>query len=171
MTRYLAEFATAEKLAHAARAMRKDGHILLDCFTPFPIEGIDGLLTQRAPTVRRTMLVAGVIVAVLAYALQWYSSVINYPLNIGGRPLNSWPVFLLVPFEVGILAAAVAGLLAFLRGCGLPRLHNRLFDSFGFERATQDRFFLLAATETPLRDLRGVLRGAGALNVEEVAPR
>ena len=85
------------------------------------------------------------MVAVLAFGLQWYSAVIDYPLNSGGRPLNSWQVFLLVPFEVGVFAAALCGVVALLWSCGLPRLHHPLFEVPGFERATQDRFFLLAA--------------------------
>jgi hypothetical protein len=108
--------------------------------------------------------------AAFAYFLQWYSSVIDYPLNTGGRPLNSWPVFLLVPFEVGMLAAALSGLAAFLWTCRLPCLHHPVFDTTGFARATQDRFFLLAAQtgkEERSAALRELLKQSGALAVRE----
>ena len=91
------------------------------------------------------------MVAAFAFGLQWYSAVIAYPINSGGRPLNSWQVFWLVPFEVGVFAAALCGVIALFWSCGLPRLHHPLFEIPGFERATQDRFFLLATPETERR--------------------
>ena len=75
--------------------------------------------------------------------MEFWSAVYAYPIDSGGRPLNSWPIFLLVPFEVGVLAAAVAGFAALLVLCGLPRLHHPLFDCDAIERATDDRYFLL----------------------------
>jgi hypothetical protein len=96
--------------------------------------------------------------------------VIDYALNTGGRPLNSWPVFLLVPFEVGMLTAALSGFAAFLWNCGLPCLHHPVFDTAQFERATQDRFFLLAVQtgeEERSASLRELLNHSGALAVRE----
>ena len=92
---------------------------------------------------------------------------IDYPLNTGGRPLNSWPVFLLVPFEVGMLAAALSGFVAFLWNCRLPSLYHPVFDTTDFARATQDRFFLLAAQtdeEERSASLREALKHSGALS-------
>jgi hypothetical protein len=117
------------------------------------------------------MLAGGLLVAAFAFALQWYSAVIAYPINSGGRPLNSWQVFWLVPFEFGIFAAALCGVIALLWSCGLPRLHHPLFEIPGFERASQDRFFLLAASEPndeAVRELRHILETAGAVVVTEV---
>ena len=85
-----------------------------------------------------------------------------YPINSGGRPLNSWPIFLLAPFEVGMLAAGLAGFIAFLVLCGLPRLNDLLFDWNWIERATDDRYFLLMAAPEDGRDddrLRSLLLG------------
>ena len=99
------------------------------------------------------------------------SFIVLLPINSGGRPLNSWQVFWLVPFEVGVFAAALCGVIALFRSCGLPRLHHPLFEIPGFERATQDRFFLLATSEPndeAARDLRHVLEAAGAVVVTEV---
>jgi hypothetical protein len=166
----LAEFSDAETLIRAAACLRGEGHQLLDAFTPFRLPELDGLLPVRPPRVRFAMLFGGLAMAAFAYLLQWYSSVIDYPLNTGGRPLNSWPVFLLVPFEVGMLAAALSGFVAFLWNCGLPCLHHPVFDTTDFARATQDRFFLLAAQtgeEERSASLRETLKRSGALAVLE----
>ncbi|MDA9420715.1 MULTISPECIES: DUF3341 domain-containing protein [Bradyrhizobium] len=164
----LAEFVDGETLRSALVRVRSTGHAALDAFTPYPIEGLDERLGQERPRIRLAMLVGGLASAAFAYGLQWYSAVIDYPINSGGRPLNSWQVFLLVPFEVGIFAAALAGVLAFLWSCRLPRLHDALFEIPGFERATQDRYFLLTASEISPNDLRAVLTGAGAVAVTEL---
>ena len=167
----LAEFPDPETLQHAVVLVKQSPHRALDAFTPFPIEGLDEALDVGPSCIRYTMLAGGLIVAALAFGLQWYSAAIDFPLNSGGRPLNSWQVFWLVPFEVGIFAAALCGVMAFLWSSGLPRLHHALFEIPGFERATQDRFFLLAAAEPDneaARDLRDILETAGAVVVTEV---
>ena len=112
--------------------------------------------------------------AALAYGLEYYSAVINYPYNSGGRPLDAWPAFMLVPFAVGILAAAIAGFIAFLwragcRGCIIP-----LFAVDGFERASQDRFFLAVERREPTIKFGAAidfLRDAGATTIRELEPR
>jgi hypothetical protein len=171
--RFAAEFGDSEALVAAARQLRQDGHSLLDAFTPFPVSELDDILEVKSSKVRSVMLVAGIAMAALAYGIQWYSSVVNYPLNVGGRPLNSWPVFMLVPFEVGILAAVISGLIAFMVNCRLPELHHEVFDVAGFERASQDRFFLLTATSEADEHgstLRHALERAGAFSVSEMWP-
>jgi hypothetical protein len=75
--------------------------------------------------------------------MQWYSAVIDYPINSGGRPLNSWPAFLIVPYETTILSAAITGVLGWLWMCGLPKLNHPLFDAPVTLRATQDRYLLV----------------------------
>jgi len=172
MTRTFAtEYDGVEALVAAARQLRHDGHRLLDAFTPFPVARLDDILEVKPSKIRLVMLVAGLIMAAFAYGLQWYSSVVNYPLDVGGRPLNSWPVFMLVPFEVGILTAVISGLIVFLAKCGLPALHHPVFDIIGFERASQDRFFLLAAASVADEQgnaLRHALEQTGAISISEV---
>jgi len=172
MTRkFAAEYDGVEAIVAAARQLRQDGHLLLDAFTPFPISELDDALEVKPSRLRQVMLVAGLTMAAFAYGLQWYSSVVNYPLDVGGRPLNSWPVFMLVPFEVGILAAVISGLIVFLANCGLPALYHPVFDIIGFERASQDRFFLLAASslaDEQGNTLRHALEQAGAISVSEM---
>ncbi|KQP31460.1 DUF3341 domain-containing protein [Methylobacterium sp. Leaf100] len=166
----LAEFETPEALLRATRLGHADGHSPVDAFTPFPVEDLAGLFAPTRRWVRPAMAMAGFGAAGLMYALQWYSAVHAYPLNSGGRPLHSWPVFLLVPFEVGILAAALAGFVAMLSACGLPRLHHPLHAMPQFERASQDRFLLLIAPKDDPRALRVLLEGAGARLVSEMNP-
>jgi hypothetical protein len=166
----IAEFSDADSLIRAAACLKREGHQLLDAFTPFRLPELDNILAVKPSGIRPSMLAGGLAMAAFAYFLQWYSSVIDYPLNTGGRPLNSWPVFLLVPFEVGMLTAALSGLAAFLWTCRLPCLHHPVFDTTGFARATQDRFFLLAAQtgkEVRSAALRELLKQSGALAVRE----
>ncbi len=168
----LAEFPDPETMRAAAGTLkRQPRYILLDAFAPYPVDGLDDQFPNERSCIRITMLVAGFSVAAFGFALQWYSAAVNYPINSGGRPLNSWPVFVLVPFEIGIFAAALAGLIALLWSTGLPRLHDPLFDITGFDRATQDHYFLLASGGGDgggAGELSELLRNAGAVRVTEV---
>ena len=168
--RLLAEFRDSERLKLALARVKGSQHQAIDALTPYPIEGFDREFGSGGSAIRPAMLMGGIGMAAFALALQWYSAVIDYPINSGGRPLNSWPVFLLVPFEVGIFAAALCGVLAFLWSCGLPRLHDPIFAVPGIERATQDRYFLLTAVQEGdgRPDLRQLLEQAGAVVVTEV---
>ena len=110
-------------------------------------------------------------VAALMYLTEWFSATRAYPFDQGGRPLNSWPAFMLAPVEIGVLAAAAAGFAVFLLKSGLPRLNHPLFDHAPFERASQDQFLLaVAAPEPGTAHLaaRQRLFDAGAVWVEEV---
>jgi hypothetical protein len=107
----------------------------------------------------------------MALGGEYYTAVFDFPYNAGGRPLNSWPAFMLVPFATGILGATIAGFIGFLFETGLPRLHFPLFAVEGMERASEDRFFLAVEppeTESQRREAVDSLRGAGALQVREV---
>lgn len=137
----LAEFAEEARFAEAARRARSAGYRLVDAYTPYPIEEILDLLGHRRSRIRVAMFIGGVTMAALAYGLEYFSAVINYPYNSGGRPLDAWPAFMLVPFATGILLAAISGFATLLFETGLPRLHDPLFAVAGFERASQDRFF------------------------------
>ena len=143
----LAQFSDRTRFLAAARRMHDGGHRLLDAFTPFPVEDVLELLPPRRSHVRVVMFVGGIGMAAIAYGFEYFSAVINYPYNSGGRPLDAWPTFMLVPFATGILAAAIAGFATLLVETGLPRLHDPLFAVDGFERASQDRFIL--ALEAP----------------------
>jgi hypothetical protein len=169
----LAEFSDSKRFADAARRARGARYRLIDAFTPFPIEGLCELLDHRRSHIRVAMFIGGVAMAALAYALEYFSAVIDYPYNSGGRPFDAWPAFMLVPFATGILVAAITGFATFLVETKLPRLHDPLFAVEGFERASQDRF-VLALTRPEADDARrravDFLRGAGATAIREVEP-
>ena len=169
MKALVATFLTADAIAAAADRVRGDGFPLLDALTPYPLPGLLDRVGRTPAGVRVPMAIGGFGAAVGAYALQYYSAVHAYPFNAGGRPLNSWPVFLLVPIEVGVLAAAIVGLAAFLFRCGLPRLSHPVFDVPGAPRASHDRFLLLCDPLDGDRQatLAHLLLDAGAVSVSE----
>ncbi len=166
----LAAFGRADAAIAAMERLTRDGFIVVDALTPFPVAELCARPRAEGSPIRPVMALAGFGTAAVFFALEVYSQVYAYPLDAGGRPLNSWPVYPLVPFEVGTLAAAVAGFIVFLWRSGLPRLHHPLFAMPGIERATQDRFFLIVddpASEAEGRRLRRALFAAGALSVGE----
>jgi hypothetical protein len=165
----IAEFLDADDLCAAARNVRTRGFEPIDALTPCPVEGLDDILRLEDSPIRWPMLIAALAVAASAYAVEFWTAVYAYPIDSGGRPLNSWPIFLLVPFEVGVLAAAVAGFAALLVLCGLPRLHHPLFDCDAIERATSDRYFLLVRGPPKAESdgLMVLLFAARALSIEE----
>lgn len=165
----IAEFDAAEPLLAAARRARDAGWRGLDAHVPFAIDGLTAALGLPPTRIRLAMLLGGLVSGGFVYALQWYSAVIDYPINSGGRPLHSWPVFLVPSFEATILGATLAGIIAFLVSTGLPRLNHPAFATRGFDRASQDRFFLAVAD--PALDAAGfaaALDGLGPLSIREV---
>ena len=166
----LAEFRDEQRCVDAAHRVRSRCR-LLDAYTPFPVDSLNELFEHRPGRIRVAMFIGGVAMAALAYGTEYYSAAIDYPYNSGGRPFDAWPAFMLAPFAVGILVAAITGFAAFLLETGLPRLQHPLFAINGFERASQDRF-VLAFAEPDLDDERrqivDLLRGAGASAIRQI---
>jgi len=138
----LAEFRSPEELLAAALRAREAGYRKMDAYTPFPIEGLAeavGFERTRLPLV---VLAGGLCGCAGGFLLQYWTSVHAYPLNIGGRPFNSWPSFIPVTFETTILAAALAAVLGMLALNGLPQPYHPLFNVERFALASRDRFFL-----------------------------
>lgn len=148
----LAEFEQASALLDAVRRARELGLERIEAYSPFSIEGIDEAIGPVSNRVPLFTLLGGIVGAVVGYFIQWYSATINYPLNVGGRPLHSWPAFLPVSFELAVLFAAFAGLATVLGQSGLPRLMHPLFEIEEFRRATIDRFFLCIRADDPAFD-------------------
>ena len=138
----LAEFDNPTDLVEAARQTRKAGYRKVDAYTPFPIEELNEALELGQTWVAPIVLIGGITGALLGYFLQYYIAVIDYPLNIGGRPLHSWPAFIPVTFELTILCAGLCAVLGMLALNGLPMPHHPLFNAPRFALATRDRFFL-----------------------------
>jgi hypothetical protein len=137
----LAEFATADGLLAAARAAHDEDHFV-EAYSPFAVEGLSeaiGFTRNRMPLVT---FVGGLLGGVGGYALQWYSAVVSYPINAGGRPLDSWPAFVPATFALTLLGAALAAVVGMLAANGLPCLRHPLFGIREFDLATRNRFFL-----------------------------
>jgi hypothetical protein len=167
----LAEFAEASSLLEAVHRVRARGYRRLEAYSPFSIEGLAEALGPTIDRVPFVTLMGGALGAVVGYFIQWYSATINYPINVGGRPLDSWPSFMPTTFEICVLAAAFGAVIGMLVQNGLPRLMHPLFAVEGFERATQDRFFLCVLSADPHFDAHATaefLGTLGALTVKEV---
>ena len=148
----LAEFTDAEHLLQAARRTAETGYRRIEAYSPFPVAGLAEAIGFHRTQLPLIVLIGGLLGAATGYGLQYWVSVIQYPMNIGGRPLNSWPMFMPVTFECAVLGAAVFCVLGMLALNGLPRPHHPLFDVPGFERASTDRFFLCIQARDPLFD-------------------
>jgi hypothetical protein len=146
----LAEFPTADSLCAAARHVRERGWTKVEAYAPFPIEGLDEIIGAEKGWIAPLTLLGGILGGAGTYFLQWYAAVVDYPINIGGRPLNSWPAFIPATFEITILGAALAATVAMLMLNGLPRLYHPLFEVEEFELASRNRFFLCLPARDPV---------------------
>ncbi|HKY31597.1 MAG TPA: DUF3341 domain-containing protein [Candidatus Polarisedimenticolia bacterium] len=155
----LAEFETAEAILQAARQAHAAGYRKMEAYTPFPIEDLTEALGFRHSRLPAIVLAGGVAGALIGFGLQYWVSVLVYPHNIGGRPLNSWPSFVPVTFEMTILVAALTAVLGMLALNGLPRPHHPLFGVPRFrEHASRDRFFLCIEAADPRFDPQATRR-------------
>ena len=167
----LAEFADAPALCAAARHVRAHGYTRAEAYSPFPVEGLDEVLGAPRDRVAPAALVGGILGGAGAYFLQWYAAVVDYPVNIGGRPLHSWPAFIPATFELTILGAALAAVIAMLALNGLPRLYHPLFEVEEFESASRNRFFLCLRASDPVfapGPARALLEGLQPMLLREV---
>jgi len=169
----LAEFEAPEDLVSAAERAYADGYRHMDAHTPFPVHGLAeaiGFRTNRLPLL---VLIGGIVGAGVGFFSQYYASVIDYPINVGGRPLNSWPAFIPITFEVTILVAALTAVLGMLALNGLPQPYHPVFNAPRFALATRDRFFLCIEATDPRFDpeaTRKFLADLGAKEVTDVEP-
>jgi hypothetical protein len=145
----MAEFAQPEELLRAARSAYGEGYRKMDAYSPFPVEGLAeaiGFEKTRVPTL---VLSGGITGALAAYGMQYYSAVKDYALNVGGRPLHSWPSFIPITFELTVLCAALTAVFGMLIMNGLPRPYHPVFNVPEFKLASQTRFFLCIEATDP----------------------
>lgn len=169
----VAEFTTPEALLEAARTVRAEGYARIEAYSPFPVEGLTAALGFRDRALPLIALIGGIMGGGGGYLLQWFLNAVNYPINIGGRPLNAWPAFAVPASELALLGAFLAAFLGFLARTRLPRLHHPIFNAARFRRVTVDRFFLAVPSAEQHFDLaatRALLERLDALAVEEVPP-
>jgi len=167
----IAEYETPEELLRAAKRAREAGYTRMDAYSPFPVHGLSEAIGFEDHKVPWVTFFAGVIGAIAGFSLQYYISVVDYPLNVGGRPFLSWPAFIPVTFETTVLFAAFGAFIGMLALNGLPQPYHPVFNAPRFERASQDRFFLCIEASDPLFDranTRHFLEGTGARMVSEV---
>lgn len=167
----LARFESPRALIEACEKVRDAGYARWDAHTPFPVHGLDRAMGMKPSVLPWIVLVCGLGGAGGAFALQWWTHSIAYPLVISGKPLFSWQAFVPVTFEVGVLCAAAAAVLGMLGLNKLPMHHNPLFGARQFERASNDGFFISIESWDPKFDPRGtpeLLEQIGAAEVELV---
>lgn len=151
----MAEYATAEALVAAAQAAYSQGYRHAEAYAPYAVEGLADALGFRRSRIPLFTLIGGAVGGAGGYFMQWYSAVIDYPLNIGGRPLHSWPMFVPVAFELAVLGAALAAFGAVLIGNRLPDLAAPVFHMPDIDAATRNRFFLCLRSDDAQFDAAG----------------
>ena len=165
----MAEFPSGPLLLDAIRALHANGVTRLDAFTPYEVPGLLALLRVRRSWLSWIVLAVALAAGGGAYLLQWWINVVDYPLDIGGRPYHSAPAFIPITFEMTVLFASAAALISAIVLGGLPRLWHPVFEVDGFERASIDRFWLAVGIgDTALDRARdtAALVAAGALRIE-----
>jgi len=167
-----AEFDTPEAVTSAAREVRAAGYRRIDAYSSFAIDGLAEALGLGRTRVPALALIGAIVGGVSAYFLCWYSSVIDYPWNIGGRPHDSWPAYIPITFESAVLGGALFTVIGMLALNGLPKPYHPVFNAPAFRRATRDRFFLCIEKRDPhfdRQEVRRLLERCGAVQVSDVS--
>ena len=148
----MAEFDNPTSLVNAARLAREQGYRKLDAYSPFPIEELSEALHLHKNKLPLIVLLGGIVGGTLGYLLQYYVTVVYFPINIAGRPLHSWPAYIIITFEMTILVAAISAVLGLFALCGLPMPYHPTFNVPRFVQASRNRFFLCIEATDPLFD-------------------
>jgi hypothetical protein len=164
----MAEFDDPKHLVHAAASARDAGYRRMDAYSPFPIEELHDALGAHHSQLPLIVLIGGLLGCVGGFLLQYWASAIAYPVNIGGRPLNSWPAFIPVTFECTILGASLAAVLGMLALNGLPMPYHPVFNVSRFALASRNRFFLCIEARDRKFDLEKTKAFLESLKAREV---
>jgi len=167
----MAEFDGPESLLEATRRAFGEGYRRMDAYSPFPVDGLAEAIGFHKTRLPLLVLIGGIVGCVGGFYLQYWASVIDYPMNIGGRPLNSWPMFIPITFELTILVAGLTAVLGLLALNGLPMPYHPVFNVERFQFATRNRFFLCIESADPKfhhEATRRFLESCGPQGVYEV---
>jgi len=165
----VAQFADSAALVRAVNAARREGYREIDAYTPLPVEGLAEALGYKPLQIPALVLMGGILFGVMMCFTQFYSSLVNYPFNIGGRPHDSWPAFLFIGLEVSLFGGGLFGVIGMLWLSRLPALYHPVFEAADFERASRDGFFLCIRSDDPVFNAArtaSLLLDLGALRVE-----
>ncbi len=167
----MAEFDNPTDVVAAARRTYEEGYRRIDAYSPYPIEELSDAIGFHKTHIPLIVLIGGIVGLIGGYMLQYYVAVIDYPLNVGGKPLHSWPAFIPITFETTILAASFAAVFGMLALNGLPEPYHPVFNAPNFALATRDRFFLVIEAVDPKFNREATaefLRGLGPREVVDV---
>ena len=167
----MAEFDNPTAVVAAARRSYEAGYRRINGYSPYPIEELDEAIGFKHTTLPLIVLIGGILGGLGGFFMQYWIAVINYPLNVGGKPLNSWPAFIPITFECTILAAATAAVLGMLVLNKLPQPYHPVFNNPNFALATRDRFFLVIEANDPKfthGEAMQFMRTLGARDVTDV---
>jgi len=165
----MAEFDSPTQLVLATRRAHDQGYRKMDAYTPFPIEELSDAIGFRHTRLPLVVLIGGILGCLGGYALQYWVSAIAYPLNVGGRPYNSWPSFIPITFETTVLVAALSAVLGMLALNGLPMPYHPVFNVKSFALASKDKFFLCIEATDPQYDRAATQKFLESLQPREIA--
>ena len=148
----IAEFGAPDEILAAAERAKKAGYSNMDAYTPFPMEELTEALGIKQSKLSLFVLCCGIAGGLTGFFLPYFAAAIDYPLNIGGRPLNSWPYWIPITFELTILFAAIGAVVGMIFRNGLPRPVHPLFNVDRFEMVTRDKFYLCIEATDPKFD-------------------
>lgn len=167
----MAEFEDPSAIVAAANRVYDEGYRRIDAYSPYPIEALSEAIGVHSTKMPLIVLIGGIVGGLTGYLMQYYTLVINYPLNVGGKPFHSWPAFIPITFECTVLGAALAAVFGMLALNGLPEPYHPVFNTPNFALASRDRFFLLVEATDPKFDREataGFLKSLGAREVTHV---
>ncbi len=167
----MAEFDNVNDVITAARRVYGAGYRKIDAYSPFPLEELSEAIGFHKNGVALVCLIGGLLGGTAAFVLQWWINNVAYPVNIGGRPWNSWPSFIIVTFEMTILFSGLSAVFGMLALNGLPMPYHPVFNVPQFERVTNDHFFIVIFSSDKNYDpaqTRKFLEGLGPISVAEV---
>ena len=166
----MAEFDSAQAVVDAARKTMADGYTRVEAYSPVPIEELNDIIHKRRTILPKLVLAGGLTGMGTGFALQYWASVIEYPMNVGGRPLASWTAFIVPSYELTILFSALTAAIGMLTLSGLPQPYHPVFNVDRFSMASSDKFFLvIESTDPKFGQAAAFLKGLGPKGVYDVA--